>query len=111
MKEIEYNPSCSICRDLAGRDRAGVKDSELCIGHLRAEYNRLKAEIAAATAAQRGKLFALCTGHGWDRAKAKAFADYLLDIGGFEHFTGKYISECIDDFTQRAADFEAAKRE
>lgn len=61
----------------------------------------------AATAKQRGMLFAKCKEKwGDDRAKAKAFADYLLEMAGAGSFTKAYISECIDDFTQRAADFD-----
>ena len=40
--EIEYNPSCSICRDLAGKDRAGVLDREICLPHLRLGHRKLK---------------------------------------------------------------------
>ena len=61
-----------------------------------------------ATTKQRGMLFAKCKEKwGDDRDKAKQFADYLLSMAGVEHFTKAYISECIDDFEQRAADFEA----
>jgi hypothetical protein len=42
---VEYQPACSMCRDLAGKDRAGVDDHQLCYLHLYQEYNRLKSEI------------------------------------------------------------------
>jgi hypothetical protein len=44
-KTVEYHPACSMCRDLAGKDRAGVDDHQLCYTHLYQEYNRLKSEI------------------------------------------------------------------
>jgi hypothetical protein len=36
LREIQvpaYDPTCSICRDQAGRDRAGIKDNEICLVH------------------------------------------------------------------------------
>jgi len=44
-KNLQYNPACSICRDLAKKDRACVEDWQLCIVHLREEYDRMKERI------------------------------------------------------------------
>jgi hypothetical protein len=44
-KNLQYNPACSICRDLAGKARAGVEDWELCIVHLQSEYDRMNERI------------------------------------------------------------------
>jgi TolA-binding protein len=45
VSEIEYNPNCSRCRDLAGKHRAGIKDKELCVGHLQSRVRELEAEL------------------------------------------------------------------
>jgi hypothetical protein len=45
MAPIKYNPDCSICRRLAGKKPAGVDEDSLCVGHLRAEYERLRSVL------------------------------------------------------------------
>jgi hypothetical protein len=44
--EIEYNPACSRCRQIAGKDPAGVKEDSLCVGHLREEVAALRQRLA-----------------------------------------------------------------
>jgi hypothetical protein len=45
VSKLQYNPMCSICRDTHGKDRAGIKDKELCVGHLRSEHYRLESRV------------------------------------------------------------------
>jgi predicted nuclease with TOPRIM domain len=45
MSKTQYNPACSICRDLAGKDRAGVSDKQLCVYHLRSEHDWLESRV------------------------------------------------------------------
>jgi chromosome segregation ATPase len=52
MSDISYNPACSICRDLAGKDRAGVEDWALCLPHLRSEHDRLESRVRELEAEQ-----------------------------------------------------------
>jgi hypothetical protein len=73
-----------------------------------AEKPKAAANGDHATEAQRKALFAKGMARWDNRDRVKEFADYLLEAAGAEHFTRKYMSECLDDFDTRAADFEQA---
>ena len=45
--DIEYHPACALCRDAAGKERAGVLDEHLCVGHLASERKRLDERVKA----------------------------------------------------------------
>ena len=61
----------------------------------------------AATDKQRKMIYAKGMTLWNDKKKAAEFMNWLKEQAGFDYFTKKYASECIEDFDSRAADFDA----
>jgi predicted transcriptional regulator len=59
MEPIKYSPACSRCRQIAGKDPAGVLEDSLCVGHLKEEVNYLRDTIEQQTVEAEAYAFAM----------------------------------------------------